>query len=332
MDAIQEFPYWQPLVAIEIIIHFAVLLPLIIFWNLTVFIALIKSKLGNKPLTVLYSSLLLVLCLDKFAQAILTATISSSMLRFCICDILFSLFFQCILQCFFYTGDRFPELATATNHQREKTMEQLQNDHPLHRRKLSSRNVLVCSDTYSELLLPPSSNPCQPLCTQNSTSISEAEQLVIGSYFVSTLLPASTIVTVMSVWSVQLFKKMSIQPNIQGYNTLNKKLLFMPIFMVFIVVCSSPIGYLTSVAFSEVLKLAEVEDYLGNWAYFTRRMSFGFCSCLHGVSYPITLLYFNTKLRKNWKKYLTRKSNRVDVEVITCSKATPTSPAMTVVI
>ena len=92
MDAIQEFPYWQPLVAIEIIIHFAVLLPLIIFWNLTVFIALIKSKLGNKPLTVLYSSLLLVLCLDKFAQAILTATISSSLLRFCICDILTSSF------------------------------------------------------------------------------------------------------------------------------------------------------------------------------------------------------------------------------------------------
>ncbi len=91
-------------------------------------------------------------------------------------------------------------------------MEQLRKDHPLHRRKLSSRNVLVCSDTYSELLLPPSSNPCQPLCTQNSTSISEAEQIVIGSYFVSTLLPASTIVTVTSVWSVQLFKKMSIQP------------------------------------------------------------------------------------------------------------------------
>ena len=152
----------------------------------------------------------------------------------------------------------------------------------MHRRKLSSRNVLVCSDTLIQsILLPASSNPCQPLCTQNSTSISEAEQLVIGSYFVSTLLPASTIVTVTSVWSVQLFKKMSIQPNIQGYNTLNKKLLFMPIFMVFIVVCSSPIGYLTSVAFSEVLKLAEVEDYLGNWAYFTRRMSFGFCSCLY---------------------------------------------------
>ena len=83
-SAIQEFPYWQPLIAIEIIINFAVLLPSTLFWNLTVFTALIKSKLSNKPLTVLYSSLLLVLCLDKIFQAMITATISPDMLRFCI--------------------------------------------------------------------------------------------------------------------------------------------------------------------------------------------------------------------------------------------------------
>ncbi len=51
-SVIQEFPYWQPLIAIDIIIYFAVLLPSTLFWNLTVFTALIKSKLSNKPLTV----------------------------------------------------------------------------------------------------------------------------------------------------------------------------------------------------------------------------------------------------------------------------------------
>ncbi len=81
-SAIQEFPYWQPLIAIEIFLHFAVMLPLTLFWNLTVFTALIKTKLSNKPLTVLYSSLLLVLCLDKIFQAMITATISPDMLRF----------------------------------------------------------------------------------------------------------------------------------------------------------------------------------------------------------------------------------------------------------
>ncbi len=67
----QEFPYWQPLIAIEIILNFAVILPSTLFWNLTVFTALIMSKLSNKPLTVLYSSLLLVLCMDKIVRALL---------------------------------------------------------------------------------------------------------------------------------------------------------------------------------------------------------------------------------------------------------------------
>ena len=88
----------------------------------------------------------------------------------------------------------------------------------------------------------------------------------------------------------------------------------MPVLMVILIVCN---GYLIGVAISEVIKLAGVEDYLGNWAYFARRMSYGIISCLHGVSYPITLLHFNTMLRKNWKKYFNRRSNRVDSEIIT---------------
>ena len=45
--------------------------PSSLFWNLTVFTAFIKSKLSNNPLTVLYSSLLLVLCMDKIVATII---------------------------------------------------------------------------------------------------------------------------------------------------------------------------------------------------------------------------------------------------------------------
>ncbi len=75
------------------------------------------------------------------------------------------------------------------------------------------------------------------------------------------------------------------------------------------------IGYLIGKAFSEVLKLAGVNDYLGNWANFAEEMIYAFINFLHGVSYPITLLYFNTRLRKNWREQLTRKSNRVHSEI-----------------
>ncbi len=98
----------------------------------------------------------------------------------------------------------------------------------------------------------------------------------------STLMPSSIMVIVTSVWSVQLFKKMSIQQKIQDYNTLNKKLLFMPILMMILIVCNGVIGFLMGIAISEVMKLAGVEDYLGNWAYFGDSMSNVFISCLHG--------------------------------------------------
>ena len=83
----------------------------------------------------------------------------------------------------------------------------------------------------------------------------------------------------------------------------------------FIILCNGLFGYLIGQAFSEVLKLAGVNDYLGNWANFAEEMIYAFINFLHGVSYPITLLYFNTRLRKNWREQLTRKSNRVHSEI-----------------
>ena len=173
---------------------------------------------------------------------------------------------------------------------------------------------IIIQYILQDFLLTASSNPCHPLCIQNGTSSSKAEIIIVSTYLVSTLLPASTMVIVTTVWSAQLFKKMSIQQKIQDYNTSNKKLIFMPILMVILIVCNTLLGYLIGTAISEVLKLSGVENYLGNWAYFVRRMSHGFISCLHGVSYPITLLYFNTKLRKNW---IFKRTNRVDSEIIT---------------
>ena len=85
--------------------------------------------------------------------------------------------------------------------------------------------------------------------------------------------------------------------------------------MVILIVANGLIDCLIGIAISEVLKLAGVEDYLGNWAYFAHRISNAVISCLHGMSYPITLLFqHQAKKRKNWKKYFT---SRVDSEIIT---------------
>ncbi len=204
-SAIQEFPYWQPLIAIEIIIHFAVLLPSTLFWNLTVFTALIKSKLSNKPLTVLYSSLLLVLCLDKIAEAIYTATISPDMLKFCMCDILLNL----ILFSFTAFSTPFSVLIITCQSLLQLQIIRGKKQWNNYGRIIPCIGMSVLAGIFwnvvillQEIILPASSNPCQPLCTQNSTSLVEVENITIGIYFVFTLLPTSIIVIVTSVWSV----------------------------------------------------------------------------------------------------------------------------------
>ncbi len=318
-NATEEFPYWQPLIAIDIVLNFALILPSTLFWNLTVFTALIRSKLSNKPLTVLYSSLLLVLCMDKIVATIITATASPDALRFCICNILdvslvksfgaFSAGFSVLI----ITCQSLLQLQILRGKKRWNSFGKII--------PCIGVSFLVAIFWSTVLFLQqnvlPALSSCQLLGIQNTTLTNafNAENIFLGVYFVSTLLPATTTVIATSVWSVKLFKKMSIQRKIQDYSNLNKKLLLLPILMVILLVCNGPIGYLIGIAFSEVLRLAGVEDYLGSWTYFANRIAFAFVNILHGISYPIALLYFNTKLRKNWKKQLTnsRRSNRVHI-------------------
>ena len=71
-------------------------------------------------------------------------------------------------------------------------------------------------------------------------------------------------VIVTSVWSVQLFKIMSIQQKIQDYNTLSKKLLFMPILMMILVAWSVLSNH-------TALFQHEAKKQLENISYFTRK-------------------------------------------------------------
>ena len=105
---------------------------------------------------------------------------------------------RCILHCFFCTDNRLPELVTATNRQREETMEQVRKDHLLHWSKFSGWNVLVhCATGSANPSTSVTSNPCQPLCIQNTTlttTSSDSDSIPTGAYFVSTQLPASVMV------------------------------------------------------------------------------------------------------------------------------------------
>ncbi len=251
----QEFPYWQPLLAIEIVLNYTVILPSTLFWNLTVFAALIRSKLSNNPLTVLYSSLLLVLCVDKIVAAIITATFSPHAIRFCT-NILTAAFlfsftafstvfsvlivtFQSLLQLQIIRGKKqwnsygwvilFIGVSALTG---IFWYGLIFFSKPYH--QIIARHYMYNTKFYFKFAIQQYINHRSIFCVYNASSFCHNNSHV-------------------SMVCIQLFMKMSIRQIVQDYKVMTKKLLFMPILMLFLISCNVGIGFLLSTAISELL-------------------------------------------------------------------------------
>ena len=84
-DSILELPLWRPLVAVTLSLFWGVLLPITLFFNISLFVALIKSTTKHKPLMVLYGSLLLGLCVDKLLICVHESSKISNSIGYCVC-------------------------------------------------------------------------------------------------------------------------------------------------------------------------------------------------------------------------------------------------------
>ncbi len=310
----EEFPYWKPLLVIDLFVYCIVLPSITLFWTGTVFLALIKTKPGNKPLIVLYSSFLWVLALDKLVTTIVTIFITPDMLQYCMCNNIAAIF--SIIKGVFVTAYSAVIISCQSFLQLQIVRGKKQWN--------SYYRIIPCVGIsfliaivwsvivlLQELFLPSTLNPCQNLCEENSTNMSEAGSIIIGVYSISTFLPAVAITITTSIWSVVLFQKMSIQQKNQEYKNLNKKLLLMPILMVIILIGNGLLGYLISMAFSKLLLLIGVVDHIGNWAYASNELIYSVTGYYQGISYSITLLIASINLRKTWRNLFRQKLNRV---------------------
>ena len=81
-DAI-EFPLWIPLTTVNLFLFIGVLLPTTILMNVSVLVALIKSKVKHKPLLVLFGSLLIGVCIDKLFICVDQCVNSPASIRYC---------------------------------------------------------------------------------------------------------------------------------------------------------------------------------------------------------------------------------------------------------
>lgn len=80
-----QFPLWRPLTAVNILLFIAVL-PITLLMNISVFVALIKSKVKYKPLLILFGSFLISTCFDKLNTSIYQCISSPSSIHYCNCE------------------------------------------------------------------------------------------------------------------------------------------------------------------------------------------------------------------------------------------------------
>lgn len=166
---------------------------------------------------------------------------------------------------------------------------------------------------------PPSSNstPSAPL---------DPGSIIVLVSGIGLVTPSVNITITASVWATILFKKKFLRRDTGDDNALDKKMLLLPILMSFLVVANSGVTFGISALVGEVLKLINLGVFFGNWANFFANVVSVWIDILHGVSYPVALVYLNTQIQATWKRMLFKRgklwsrSNRVQPINTTTSK------------
>ena len=299
-----EFPLWRPLIAILNILFFGVLLPTTLFFNISLFVALVKSTMKHKPLLVLYGSLLLGLCVDKLLSCVEESVDYPSIIRYCECmkvpQVLFILsrvFFvvysvvvvtcQSVLQLLIMKGSK-----------------EWQNSY-----KRSFRCLIISAAVatfwtvafFISNIVSESPIHCYSLCASlDNRNFMDASLFVVAAYGIFTLIPAFLVTIVTSIWAFLVFKKKFMITNKEDVG-LSRRILLIPVIMVFLLFCNSLLGYLAIVVSDRVLDRASLEPFFGNWANYWSIFLYFVLDMLHALSYPLVLLFLYTRLRKTWK-------------------------------
>ena len=324
VDELLEFPFWKPLVAVNVLLFVGILVPVTLFVNLSVFVALFKTDTTNKPLLILSGSLLIGLCIDKLFVCVDQVVNSPTIIRYCICMDL-SLAFLSTPRAFFIvysviavTCQSVLQLLVLTGRKKWRTS---------YKRSLACvllsatvamfwTSLFLASNLVSESPLH-----CQSFCTtpDNFTSAQHVDfqWFVVGGYALFTLAPAFIVAMVTSIWALVLFKRKITLRTDSKDSGLNRKLILLPLLMVFLLTCNSLMSYLLADLTALILKEANLEPFFGNWANYTSDIEYFILDLLHGLSYALILIYLNSALRATWRRLLykmaTRRSSKMQV-------------------
>ena len=316
-----EFPLWRPLVAIQLSLFWGVLLPTTLFFNISLFVALVRSTMKHKPLLVLYGSLLLGLCVDKLLACVQETVNSPSSIGYCVCidlanvllllpKIFFSVYSVVVVTC----QSVLQLLIMKRRHSWQDST----------KRSIGCLIVSIAVATFWTVIyfisnmLSKFPNFCHFFCqTSQSTnpafvsSFNAVTMFAVVAYVVLTLAPAFIVTITTSIWAFLVFKQKFMATS-ERDAAFSRKMFLLPGIFVFLLFCNNLLTYLIILLGQYTLDRTTLEPFYGNWANLLSQLLFLVLDILHALSYPLALLFLYTRLRKTWKSLFSRKKQSSD--------------------
>ncbi len=305
-DAI-EFPLWIPLTTVNLFLFIGVLLPTTILMNVSVLVALIKSKVKHKPLLVLFGSLLIGVCIDKLFICVDQCVNSPASIRYCHCTrwtivplqaprVFFTVYSIVAVTCLSVV-----QLLTMKG-------KRIGYKHSYFFTAITALVAFFWTVVHiitNGLARYPIH--CHIFCYENESP--EGRNIVTEAFIaaicfvVLTMTPAFVITILTSIETFRIFKRSFIVRCENRIETsLNRRMILLPVLMAVLLVCNSILSFFFTTFTGYILKQAGVETFYGNWANIMSKYEYFILDMLHSLFFPLVLLYLYINVRKTWKK------------------------------
>ena len=306
-----EFTHWKATVTFVLTSKAFVLAPLTLFINLSLFVAIWKSKKLRRPLNLIHQCLLLLNSLILVPDVVTTFVFVPPALRSCDCNQSAS-FVHFLVELLYIVFQPFNYACIGVFQ-----LLIIKGKSRLVSYKSVSGAILFCigittvflSEGLVVINFANQTYFCNGICPQASQRRFAGITYVQGSYTAFSLLPSLMVVTVSTTWSCIVFKKQFIGNN----EYLSRRIISLPIVLPLTLVLPSFLSVSLLVGVEEVLTVWGVED-LTYWILFNRIMLFQVHEVISGILYPCILLCLHPRIGNEWKRLLfgrCKKDNQV---------------------
>ena len=313
---IREFPYWQPTLAVALLLNTIMLfgIILVLYLPLLIEFVIIMKKEQLKALNLLHVSLLIVSSLNNILRVCLFYIHLPSAFRYCICYRLTSaiviadITFFAVYRPLTHACLSVLQFLTIIGKKKFVNL------------KVACGMVALCS-AVSFICIMTSGRQVyladwRPVCgvsfcpDSGPTTAFVVRDIAILSVSLIIFPPTLGVVIIISTWSCAIFKKYYTG----GDDQLNRRMLSLPFIMPIVIIVSAAFEPLLTRLVASFILMLSLGDLFPYWIIFANSIMLTVSHSSIGLVYPSVLLYTHTPLRQAVKRLLLRfkRPNRVN--------------------